>query len=113
MRLRSLTLELLEVLLEETDEQSLHLARSISQVRYCSRHSATNTCNLLLTCTQDVDLEILLSCLHWLWKLQQTYDLQNQYQLKKEARKALYKGYHNLRKMADYLNVPLKNLGKK
>ena len=34
MRLRSSTLELLEVLLEETDEQSHHLARGISQVSH-------------------------------------------------------------------------------
>lgn len=66
----------------------------------------------LFSCTQDVDLEILLSCMHWLWKLQRTYDLQVEYQLKKEARKALYRGYHAMRKMADYLNVPLKDLGK-
>ena len=66
----------------------------------------------MCSCTQDVDLDILLSCMHWLWKLQQTYDLQLEYQLKKEARKALYRGYHTMRKMADYLKVPLKDLGK-
>lgn len=63
-------------------------------------------------CSQDVALETIVSCMHWLWKLQRQYDLQLDYQLKKETRKALYRGYHALRKMADYLDVPLSDLRK-
>ena len=63
-----------------------------------------------LNTKQDLDLGSLVSCMEWLWDIQQDLELEDQ--LKNEARKALYKGYHAMRRMAVYLEMPLRLFGK-
>ena len=89
MRMQASAVELLEVLLEETSELSNELAQEISQ---------------------DLDVNIIKSFMENLWKLQQIYDEEESYRLSDETRHAIYRAFHVLRKMADYLAVRWKEL---
>ena len=81
MRMKASAVELLEVLLEETDELSNELAQGISQ---------------------DVDVSQIELFMYELWDLQQKWDEKKEYHLRDESRKAMYRAFHVVRKMADY-----------
>ena len=81
MNLKASAIELLEVLLEETDELSNQLAQKISQ---------------------DVDVTQIKLFMYQLWKLQQMWEEKREHHLRDESRKAMYRAFHVVRKMADY-----------
>ena len=89
MRMKASAVELLEVLLEETDELSSKLAQGISQ---------------------DVDVNQITEFMHQLWKLQQMWDKRQEHHLQDEARKAMYRAFHVVCKMADYKGLTWKKL---
>lgn len=78
MHLKASAIEFLEVLLEETDEQSRELAKGLSQ---------------------DFNTDVIVKFMQWLWEVQE------QHELREEARKALYRAFHVLCAMADYLGT--------
>ena len=81
MRLKASAVELFEVLLEETSEHSQELAKGMFE---------------------DLDVSCMVSFMDEQWKLQQRID---EYQKKMEAYNALYRAFHVLCKMADYLGL--------
>ena len=81
MRLKASAVELFEVLLEETSEHSQELAKGMFE---------------------DVDVSCMVSFMDEQWKLQQQID---EHQAKMEAYNALYRAFHVLCKMADYLGL--------
>ena len=89
MHMKASAVELLEVLLEETDKLSSELAQGISQ---------------------DVDVDQLKLFMHQLWELQNKWDETQEKQLRDEARKAMYRAFHVVRKMADYRELRWKKL---
>ena len=89
MRMQASAVELLEVLLEETSEHSHKLAHGISQ---------------------DLDVSIIIQLMDRLWLLQREWDEKSKYQLGDEIRRAIYRAFHVVRKMADYLAVEWKEL---
>ena len=89
MRMKASAVELLEVLLEETNELSSELARRISQ---------------------DVDTDQIKRFMHQLWQLQDKWDEKMEDHLRDEARKAMYRAFHVMCKMADYQGMNWKKL---
>ena len=89
MHMQASAVELLEVLLEETSELSQKLAHEISQ---------------------DLDVSTIKKLMARLWKLQQKWDEEKKYKLQNETRHAIYRAFHVVRKMADYLAVEWKEL---
>ena len=89
MRMKASAVELLEVLLEETDELSSELAEGISQ---------------------DVNVYQLKVFMDQLWQLQEKWDVSLEEELRDEARKAMYRAFHVVRKMADYRGLSWKKL---
>ena len=89
MRMQASAVELLEVLLEETSELSHKLAHGISQ---------------------DLDVSIIIQLMNRLWLLQEDLDEKSKYLLGEETRHAIYRAFHVVRKMADYLSVEWKEL---
>ena len=89
LEVKASAVELLEVLLEEINEQSNKLVQGILQV-------------------VDVDQIHVFIC--ELWKLQQKWDERQEYRLQGIARKAMYRAFHVVRKMADYQGLSWKKL---
>ena len=81
MQLKAPAVELFEVLLEETSEQSQELARAMSQ---------------------DLDVCSMVSFMDEQWKIQQQLKVHH---MKIGACKALHRAFHVLCKMADYLHL--------
>ena len=79
MRVKASAVELFEVLLEETSEHSQELANEMSQ---------------------DLDVRSMVTFMDQQWKIQQQL---KEHHMKMEAYKALYRAFHVLCKMADYL----------
>ena len=81
MRLKTKTFELLEVILEETDEGSKELARDVKN---------------------DFDTESATESMIWLWKSHQCLTHQKDREEKEALEKGLFHGYHALRRLEDY-----------
>lgn len=100
MHLKGSAVELLEVLLEETSERSHLVAQGIYH---------------------DLDISRVILFMCELWKLQQRWDLKQKWdvkavyqgQLAKEARKAIYRAFHVLCKLMDYLGLSWNEIEKK
>lgn len=86
MRLKASAVELFEVLLEETSEHSKELVEGMSQ---------------------DLDVVSMVSFMDHLWKLKHQLKVNHE---RKEASKALYRAFHVVCKMADYLGLTWKEL---
>ena len=89
MHMLGSALELLEVLLEETSELSHKLAFGISQ---------------------DLDVSVIISVMEYLWKQQKKWNDDKKSHLGDEAKRALSRAFHVMRKAADYLGVDWKTM---
>ena len=81
MKLKAKTFELLEVILEETDEGSKELARGVKN---------------------DFDTESATESMMQLWELQKCLTHEKDREDKEELEKGLFHGYHALRRLEDY-----------
>ena len=86
-KLKASSIELLEVMLEETDQSSSQLAHWI---------------------ISQLDIQNLLGAMHELW---QAYSGFNFSLNKEHLRNSVFKAYHVLRRIGDYKNLPVNKLG--
>ena len=81
MKLKAKTFELLEVILEETDEASKELARDVKN---------------------DFDTKSAIKSMMQLWESQQRLTHEKDREDKEALEKGLFHGYHALRRLEDY-----------
>ena len=86
-KLKASSIELLEVMLEETDQSSSQLAHWI---------------------ISQLDIQNLLGAMHELWQVYSEFN----FTLNKEhLRNSVFRAYHVLRRIGDYKNLPVNKLG--